>query len=439
VRLDLAASDLFFLVAGVALLLAAWLPRVAAGRSFSPPMIFVAIGLLLGSLPLDLPLLGLAQLSDATVRASVEHVTEVVVIVALFGVGLAIDRPFGWNRWRSTWRLLGIAMPVSIGLVAVLGWGVAGLVPASALLLGAVLAPTDPVLASEVQVGGPSEDDDGDEDEVRFALTSEAGLNDGLAFPFVYAGVFLTTAGVASWGAQWLAWEVVGKIVIGVAVGLGSGWLLARLAFARPARILRFAETAEALVALAAVFLAYGAAEVVGGYGFLAVFVAALTLRAYEREHDYHRVLHEFVDQIERLLTLAVLLVLGYACADGLLSALTPGSVLVAIAMVAVVRPVVGWLSLAGCRIGRGERWAIAFFGVRGIGSFYYLAYAAGQTTLNQYDQLWSTVALTVLISVVVHGVTAGPAMSRLDRTRAGRRQPGSAGDGDVPPSSLTG
>jgi NhaP-type Na+/H+ or K+/H+ antiporter len=296
---------------------------------------------------------------------------------------------------------------------------VAGLVPASALLLGAVLAPTDPVLASEVQVGAPSKTGDGDEDEVRFALTSEAGLNDGLAFPFVYAGVFLTTAGIASWGAQWLAWEVVGKIAIGVGVGLGSGWLLARLAFARPARVLRFAETAEALVALAAVFVAYGAAEVVGGYGFLAVFVAALALRAYEREHEYHRVLHEFVDQIERLLTLAVLLVLGYAVADGLLTALTAGSVLVAIAMVFVIRPVIGWLSLAGCRIGRGERWAIAFFGVRGIGSFYYLAYAAGQTTLSQYEQLWSTVALTVLISVVVHGVTAGPAMSRLDRTRA--------------------
>ncbi len=246
--LDLAASDLFFLVAGVALLLAAWLPRVAAGRSFSPPMVFVAIGVLLGSLPVDLPVLGLDELSDESLRASVEHVTEVVVIVALFGVGLAIDRPFGWRRWRSTWRLLGIAMPVSIALVAVLGWGVAGLVPASALLLGAVLAPTDPVLASEVQVGAPSKTGEDDEDEVRFALTSEAGLNDGLAFPFVYAGVFLTTAGIAAWGAQWLAWEVVGKVVIGVVVGLGSGWLLARLTFDRPARVLRFAETAEALL-----------------------------------------------------------------------------------------------------------------------------------------------------------------------------------------------
>lgn len=382
-------------------------------------MVFVGLGVLLGALPLDLPSLGLEELSQESVRSAVEHVTEVVVIVALFGVGLAIDRPFGWRRWGSTWRLLGITMPLCIALVGVLGWGVAGLLPASALLLGAVLAPTDPVLASEVQVGGPSNDNTTDEDEVRFALTSEAGLNDGLAFPFVYAGVFLTTSGIAVWGTRWLAWELVGKVAIGVVMGLAAGWVLARLTFARPARVLRYAETAEALVALAAVFLAYGAAEVVGGYGFVAVFVAALSLRAYEREHEYHRVLHEFVDQVERLLTLGVLLVLGYACADGVLTALTPAALLLGVALVLVIRPLVGWFSLSGSTVTPGERAAIAFFGVRGIGSFYYLAYAGGQTALAQEDLLWSTVAATVVISVVVHGVTAGPAMARLDRARA--------------------
>jgi NhaP-type Na+/H+ or K+/H+ antiporter len=417
--LNVATSDLLFLVAGLALLLGAWLPRIAAGRAFSAPMVFVAAGLLLGLLPLDLPTLGLAELSQEAVRATIEHVTEVVVIVALFGVGLAIDRPFGWRRWATTWRLLGIAMPLCIAIVAVLGWGVAGLLPASALLLGAVLAPTDPVLASEVQVGGPSDDKREDEDDVRFALTSEAGLNDGLAFPFVYAAVFLTTGGIAAWGPGWLAWELLGKVAIGIAAGMATGWVLARLTFARPARYLRFAETSEALVALAAVFVVYGTTEVVGGYGFLAVFVAALVLRAYEREHDYHRVLHEFVEQIERLLTLAVLLALGYACADGLLAALTPGAVVVAVALVFVVRPLVGWLSLAGCGLPAGDRWAVAFFGVRGIGSFYYLAYAAGQTALAQYEALWSAVAFTVLLSVVIHGISAGPAMSRLDAARA--------------------
>ncbi len=117
--------------------------------------------------------------------------------------------------------------------------------PAAALLIGAVLAPTDPVLASDVQVGGPTSSaeagdrvDDIDEgDEVRFALTSEAGLNDGLAFPFVYAAVFLASIGpVSEWGLRWLGWELVGKVVVGVALGIAVGWLLAKAAFRGPAR-----------------------------------------------------------------------------------------------------------------------------------------------------------------------------------------------------------
>jgi NhaP-type Na+/H+ or K+/H+ antiporter len=417
--MSISTSDLLYLISGAALLLGAWLPRVASGRAFSAPMVFVGLGFLLGVAPLDLPAFGPDQLELDQVRAVVEHVTEVVVIVALFGVGIALDRPFNWRTWGVTWRLLGIAMPACIALVALFGWGWASLAPASAVLLGAVLAPTDPVLASEVQVGGPSEHKTDEEDEVRFALTSEAGLNDGLAFPFVYAAIFLSTASVASWGARWVAWELIGKTLIGVVIGLAVGWLLARLTFDRPAAVLRFAETAEALVALAAVFIAYGLAEVFGGYGFVAVFVAALALRAYEREHEYHGVLHEFVDQIERLLTLAVLLALGYACADGLLSALTPAAAAVGLALIFAIRPLTGWLSMLGTSLSGSQRWAVAFFGVRGIGSFYYLAYATGQTDFPASDTVWSAVAFTVVVSVVVHGLTAGPVMNLLDRRRS--------------------
>jgi NhaP-type Na+/H+ or K+/H+ antiporter len=167
-------------------------------------------------------------------HAFTEHLTEFCVLVALMGVGLALDRPLDlrrwvtWKRWGATWRLLGIAMPLCIAGVALLGWWAMGLAPAAALLLGAVLAPTDPVLASDVQVGGPTtlgEDEDDEEidesDEVRFALTSEAGLNDGLAFPFVYAAIYLASIGdVEEWGLRWLAWDLVGKVVISVAIGL---------------------------------------------------------------------------------------------------------------------------------------------------------------------------------------------------------------------------
>ena len=102
------------------------------------------------------------------------------------GAGLKLDRPVSWRGWESSWRLLGIAMPLTIAGIAFLGWTILGLGIGAALLLGAVLAPTDPVLASDIQVGPPQS---GKEDEVRFALTSEAGLNDGAAFPFVYLAI----------------------------------------------------------------------------------------------------------------------------------------------------------------------------------------------------------------------------------------------------------
>jgi NhaP-type Na+/H+ or K+/H+ antiporter len=403
-----------YLVAGLGLLAAVVLPRVASGRAFSAPMVFVALGAGVGLLPLPVTTTGQPQTSDDLF--AIEHLTELVVIVALFGVGLALDRPFGWRRWGSTWRLLGIAMPLTIGLVALAGWGLAGLAPAAALLLGAVLAPTDPVLASEVQVGAPSDEPEA-EDEVRFSLTSEAGLNDGLAFPFVWAAVLLATDPVAEWGLRWLAWELVGKVALGVAVGALVGWLLARLAFRSSTPALRFAETADALVALAGVFVAYGLAELVGGYGFLAVFVAAVTLRAFERTHSYQHVLHAFVEQVERLLTLALLVLLGFALANGLLHDLTWAGAAVGLLLVLVVRPVSAWLSLArASALLPAQRAAVAFFGVRGIGSFYYLSFALAAAAFAGGEQLWSIVGFTVTLSVVMHGVAAGPVMSWVDR-----------------------
>jgi NhaP-type Na+/H+ or K+/H+ antiporter len=355
------------------------------------------------------------------------------------GVGLALDRPLdlrrfdSWRRWGAAWRLLGIAMPLSIAGVALLGWWVVGLAPAAALLLGAVLAPTDPVLASDVQVEGPTpiQDDEPDEidesDEVRFALTSEAGLNDGLAFPFVYAAIFLAATGpVAEWGLRWLGWELLGKVALGVALGLGVGWALAKVAFRGPTLSLRLAETGEPLLAIAAVLLSYGVAESLGGYGFLAVFTCAMTLRSAERGHHYHAAMHEVIERLERLLTLVVLLLLGVALTNGLLTNLRWEAALLAVLLVFVIRPLSGLVALgmrrATCRIGEHvftgpERLAAAFFGVRGVGSLYYLAYATGHADFGDHALLWSTVAFTIMLSVLVHGIAATPAMRRLERT----------------------
>ncbi|WP_028653085.1 cation:proton antiporter [Nocardioides halotolerans] len=420
-------ADLVYLVAGASLLLAVVLPDLLHRWAISAPMVLVGVGMLIGLTPLPDGL----PIDPQDNRAAIEHVTELVVIVALMGVGLAIDRPLrprdraSWARWGVTWRLLAIGMPLTIGAVALLGW-LAGLAPAAALLLGAALAPTDPVLASDVQVAGPQTGDHevDEDDEVRFSLTSEAGLNDGLAFPFVYLAILVATEGsVWHWGFEWVGWYLLGKVLVGVVAGLVVGRALAALAFRSRSEALRVAERGESLMSLAALVAAYGVAEVVHGYGFLAVFVCAMTFRSAERSHDYHAAMHEVVERLERLLTLFVLLVLGIALTRGLLSALEWWGVAIGLGLIAVIRPLAGWVSMSLRRPGdepcleRGERWAVAFFGVRGVGSIYYLAYAGKEDSVLAADPLWSTVAFTIVASVLVHGILSTPVMRRLNET----------------------
>jgi sodium/hydrogen antiporter len=412
-------SDLGFAVVGVGALLASMLPRVLEGRPFSLPAAFLGLGLLVGLLPpVDIDLAGQAT--------AIEHFTEVVVIISLMGAGLALDRRPSWRGWANTWRLLAVAMPLTILAVAVLGWWGLGLAPAAAALLGATLAPTDPVLAGEVQVGEPtSEEIDPDvaEDEVRFSLTSEAGLNDALAFPFVYLAVAMAQHGTdaGAWIPGWLTVDVVYRLAAGVLGGLAVGWGLSRVFFSTRRRVLRLAEHREGSVALAATFLAYGLTELVQGYGFLAVFVAAVMIRSSERFHTYHVVLHDFVEQVERLLTVLVLLVLGAALADGLLVTVGWREVAFAAAVLLVVRPAVAALSLVGGAGSWTERGAIAFFGVRGVGSLYYLAYGLTAASFPAAGEvLLAVVVLVISGSVLLHGITAGPAIRRLDAGRGG-------------------
>lgn len=412
-------SDVIFAVVGLGALLAGILPRVLERRPLSMPIAFLGLGMLVFGLPLGLP--------DADPLAHpkvTEHLTEIGVIVALMGAGLKIDRPFSRRGWASTGRLLIIAMPVTIAAMAFLGWWWAGLVPATAVLLGAALAPTDPVLAADVQVGEPTDSEDS-EDEVRFALTSEAGLNDGLAFPFVYAAIAMAGAGGLGWLGEWAWKDVAVKLIVGVVAGVLVGRLLGRLFFRARLKALRLAHHSEGFLALAATFLAYGVAEVAQGYGFVAVFVAARAIRAAERSHDYHQVLHDFAEQTERLLTVLLLLLFGGAVVGGLLGPLTWPAALLGLALIFVIRPLSGFLSLRGAPGCTAEHWVIASFGIRGIGSFYYLSYALTKADFEGADLVWATIAFVVLVSVVLHGVAATPVMQLLDRQneRTGQRE----------------
>ena len=404
--MELEAYNVALVIAGIAALGAAVVPRLLHERPLSFPIVYVALGFAVFSLPFGLP--NPDPLEHPEIA---ERVTELVVIVSLMGAGLKLDRRIGWRSWASTWRLLGIAMPLTIAGVALLGWWVAGLPPAAALLLGAVIAPTDPVLASDVQVPGPGEE----KDEVRFALTSEAGLNDGLAFPFTNAAI--AAAGAATlgdWVGGWFLDDVLLKLAVGLVVGFALGKALALLAFRAP-RAGRLAESAEGFVALGATFLVYGATELLHGYGFLAVFVASVTLRQHERDADYHEVLHNYAEETERLLGAGLLVLLGGAIHGGILGPIQWQGAVIAAATVLLIRPVGAYLSLLGVPCLKHERLLIAFFGIRGIGSAYYLAHALNETDIEEGDSLWAVVSLIVLLSIGLHGMVAGPAMARAD------------------------
>jgi NhaP-type Na+/H+ or K+/H+ antiporter len=397
---------------GLLVLLVAWLPMVLRRVPLSLPIFCV----LAGYLAFSLPAAGQAPF-PMWFPVATERLTELVVLVALMGAGLKLDRPFGWRGWRQVWRLLGIAMPLTILATALLGWWWLGLGPAAALLLGAALAPTDPVLAADVQVGPPRT---GEEDEVRFGLTAEAGLNDGLAFPFVNlaitAALAAGTAG-ATWTtglASWLLVDVAWKLAAGIGIGWLAGRVLGWATFRAHART-RLAHTGDGFVALGITLLVYGLTEAAHGYGFIAVFVAALVLRAAERGHDYHDTMHGFIEQAERLLMMLTLVLFGGVIAQGLFAALDWAEVAVAVAIVFLVRPVLGWISLAGLPWPRRERALVAFLGVRGIGSFYYIAYALNRAPFAEGGQLWSVVGFVVLLSVVVHGVTVTPLMQGVE------------------------
>lgn len=403
----------FLLGLGVVILLVAWLPMALRSVPLSLSIVCVWLGVGIFALEwLEF------DPDPRTYDTVVEKLSEAVVIISLMGAGLKIDRKIGRKSWATTWRLLGIAMPLTICAVALLGVYGLGFSVALALLLGAALAPTDPVLASEVQVGKPGS---GDEDEVRFALTSEAGLNDGLAFPFVHLALVFSVAAASAgrlpdggelggWLLEDVLWRIGFGVGVGWLVGRALGWLTFRKGDAN------LSGTRDGLVAIGATLLAYTLAEVCHGYGFLAVFVAALMLRNAERNHEYHEALHDFSEQIERLLMMLVLVLFGGAIATGLFGSLQWTDALVAVAIVFVVRPVIAWISLIGSGHSGPERSLISFFGIRGIGSFYYIAYGINHGDFGSSERIWAVAGLVVLLSIMVHGITATPAMRWLDR-----------------------
>lgn len=377
-------------------------------RAFSASIIYLGLGIAAAA---ALGLLGISWLDPIGDAETLERACELAVIIALFATGLKLDRPFDRLSWAGVGRLLIVAMPLTIGAVALFGHAAMGLSVGAAVLLGAVLAPTDPVLAGDIGVGPPGDED---EHEPNFSITGEAGLNDGLAFPFIFAGLFLVEPGGSSWVGEWLLADVLYAIVVGVTIGAAVGFVLAALAVRlRDRRLL--ATRFDGWLAIPTVLIIYGLTEAAGAYGFLAAFAGGLAFRRYEHTHELNGPVHEGAEVVEKLGELAVILVFGSMITLAGIEAPGVGGWLLVPLLLFVIRPAAVSVALIGSAVPARERLFLAWFGVRGIGSIYYAAIIAGASELAVNDArviVWTAFAC-VSVSILAHGITASPLSER--------------------------
>jgi NhaP-type Na+/H+ or K+/H+ antiporter len=424
--------SLWYVIIGILFVTMALGGSVLKRLPITTAVVYLAIGVGLGSFGL-----GFITLDPIADAALLERLTEVAVIVSLFTSGLKLRIEWRDQRWRVPLRLALLTMVISIGLVTIAGMVGLGLSLGAAILLGAILAPTDPVLASEVAVANPT-----DQDDLRLGLTGEAGLNDGTAFPFVMLGLgLLGVHELGAFGWRWVAvdlvWSVVGGIAIGALLGTLVGYLVVYLR-----RTHREATGLDEFLTLGLIALSYGGALVAHSYGFLAVFAAGLALRRVERlqtpgdfeeamakveRGDEETAVQEetaavhlasnvlgFNERLERIGELAVVLLIG-----GLLTvSFVPVEMLwFAPLLFLLIRPVAVQVGLRGATTTRVQRRYVAWFGIRGIGSIYYLMYAIEHGLPE--DDATTLVAVTlsvVAISIIVHGISVTPLMAFYER-----------------------
>ncbi|BAZ37418.1 sodium/hydrogen exchanger [Calothrix sp. NIES-4101] len=413
---DIYIIDLFVigLILMMVTLFSGWISRLPL--SFA--LIYLVAGIILGPYGFGIIQLRVGQTFNAEL---LERISELVVIISVFSCGLKISRPLNLKKWNITIRLIALLMPICIFSLALIGKFLLGMDWGTAILLGAILAPTDPVLASEVQLT-----DIKDKDELRFGLTSEGGLNDALAFPFVYFGLYaIKDNNWNNWLKQWilvdLVWAIVAGILMGIIVAKIVVWLDSRLQNIRPADIVM-----EDFVALSTILLTYSLTEMVNGYGFLAVFVAGIVVQDSCRNPEKSLAQLEFIERLEKLLEIGTILLLGSILLIKPIMNYAFALLTVIVLLFLVIRPLGTWISTMGKTFSNSPhrktnmqtRLLIGWFGIRGVGSLYYLAYAFGNGLKGEAGEqiAWITYG-TIVVSVIIHGISTTPLMNFYERS----------------------
>ncbi len=431
------------LIAGVIFTVMALSGTLLKRLPLSTSMLYLLVGFVVG--PAGFALLEPDPIADHRV---LEIIAEAAVLVSLFAVGLKLTLPWSDHRWRAALQLATLSMLITVALLAALGVALFDLPIGAAILLAAILAPTDPVLASDVQLSDPN-----DRDSVRFSLTGEGGLNDGAAFPFVMLGLALlglrdSGSGYGRWITLDLVWPVAGGLAIGVLCGYAIGKLVLHLRTRHQEAV-----GLDEFLMLGLIGLSYGAAQLAATYGFLAVFAAGLALQRSQRttvrtgaasatakklETELSdggkeelatdpqlagaymtQAVRGFNEQLERIVEVAIVVIVGAMVTS---IELPQNAVVYLVLLFFVVRPIAVWLGLAGLNMPRDQKLLIGWFGIRGIGSIYYLMYAMSQGLQASSAQLMMSIVLTaVAVSIVLHGISVTPLMNLYSARRKSR------------------
>lgn len=415
-----------------------WMERLP----LSMAMLYLAVGVAIG--PQGQAMLDIDLFENAKI---VEHVAEAALLISLFSAGMKLGVPLADRRWLLPVRLATTGMVLTTLFIAALGMVCLQLPAASALLLAAILAPTDPVLAAGVQVA-----DRGDRDRLRFGLTGEGGLNDATALPLLVLALDLVAGDRSgAWWADWLLRDVVWSLAVGVAIGgvLGKcvGQLVVHLRVTQQEAI-----GLDEFLALGLVALAYGVASLVHASGFLAVFAAGIMLQHSRKEpdaqtlvrfleaetnsreaarklatHPTHagtfmmKAVRGFNEQLEHIGEVAVVLIVGALFATATWNLRT---VVFIAAVFLLARPLAVWISLWRAPVARDQRLLMSWFGIRGIGSVYYVLFAlAHDLPAGTLEPIVAVVFSTVICSIIVHGISVTPLMQMYAERRAVRRR----------------
>ncbi|MYN09285.1 cation:proton antiporter [Pseudoduganella aquatica] len=433
------STTLWFILIGC-LMLARGLAATTLSRlPVTSAIVYLGVGLALGP-----AFLGVFAVDPYAQAGMLEVLTELAVLVSLFSAGVKMPVPFSLARWAPSLRLAWLSMSISVGLMAAFGTLVLGLPLGAAVLLGAILAPTDPVLATDVQVRHA-----GDKDQLRFALTCEAGMNDGSAFPFVMLGLgLLGLHDLGDSGWRWALLDVLWGTAGAVLIGIAGGAALARLGWALRGKDPRH-EVLDDLVGLGLIAVVYGATTWLHAWGFLAVFFAGVALRQTElilagAPKDRHGLLKAppastahagppsaaegaaettltvsgesliFKEHLERLSELTLVLLLGGAVTA---QAWDWRAWSTALFLFVVARPLSVYLGLWRSSARGRVRGISAWFGVRGIGSVYYLMYAINHGLPQGLARNLIDITLVVImLSIAVHGISVKPLFDRFWR-----------------------